>query len=445
MNFIYKIIIALIAVGLTQSSSVQAAPTGTADNSAFQKLQSDLNKEKYKKKVLSRFEVVEGLRGLTLDDISLTLLNYSYHILNDSGKPEPFLTMRCNIDISRFEKGAEELRKSLQAKGQRGPINIELPDSERTIVGVIDNEKDELITFASVPKTVNLSAKFAELQNKKPEYIILSMEPADPRTGDARLFGMGTTIFAFDEKSKTYNNLLDLKTYQRVDPYDDMENHSGYIDKSTLTWSDLINGEYRELIVSTERETLDGNPDARLAFRNRKDIYGWVNAKKLALVERIVDGKITISRRGVQKSRPHDVMLKDGELYELNGQAAGVPITATGGKINNFLQSPDKRYVAYSVIVGYTDDAGDYGKDEKIPQVPVYHILVMDLTLRKQLTEIKPPSDSEPFIYAKRWSSNEELVLYDADGFAVGEKYFYNVVSNELRKGNLSDLEEMSK
>jgi hypothetical protein len=165
----------------------------------------------------------------------------------------------------------------------------------------------------------------------------------------------------------------------------------------------------------------------------------------LALVEQSIDGKSIKSRQEASTSPPHEVTLKDGELYDLNGQAGGGAITTTGGKINEYIQSPDKRYVAYSVIVGYTDDAGDYDPDEKIPQVPVYHIIVMDLILKKQLTEIKPPSDNEPFIYAKRWSSNEELVLYDADGIAVGMTYFYNVINNELRRANLSDLEEMSR
>jgi len=445
MNIIEKFIIALIAIGLTQSASVQAAQTGNAADPAFQKLQDDLRKDKYKKKVLSRFEVVEGQRGLALDDISLTLLDYSYHILNSSGKPEPFLTMRCNIDISRFEKEAEKLRKYLQSTGERGHINIALPDSERTIVGVIDNEKDELITFASVPKSVKLSVKFAELRRNKPEYMILVMDPENTSNGNEQLNAMGTSVMVFDEKSKVYSSVLDLKTYRRVDPHDDLENRSGYIDKSTVSWSDWINGEYRELIVSTDRKNLDGKAGARQAFRNKKDIYVRINAKELTLVEQIVDGKSTMSKRGAQVSPPREIKLKDGELYELNGKAAGAMITATGGKINSYIQSPDKRHVAYSVIVGYTADAGNYEKDEKVPQVPVYHIIVMDLGLKKQLTEIKPPSNSEPFIYAKRWTSNEELALYEADGIAVGRYYFYNVISNELRNGDLSDLEEMSR
>ena len=137
---------------------------------------------------------------------------------------------------------------------------------------------------------------------------------------------------------------------------------------------------------------------------------------------------------------PSEVTLKNGDLYELNRQTLGALLTITGGKIDGYLQSPDKRYVAYSLIVGYTEDAGDYEKGEKIPQVPIHHIIVMDLGLRMQLTEIKP-QNIEPFIDVKRWTSNEELELYGSTGLSVDSYYFYNVVSNELRQGDLDDLE----
>ena len=135
-----------------------------------------------------------------------------------------------------------------------------------------------------------------------------------------------------------------------------------------------------------------------------------------------------------------ELTLKDGELYEISGGKAGRQITSSGGKIDSYLQSPGKRYVAYALIVGYTDDAGDYEKDEKIPQVPVHHIIVMDLELKKQLTEIKP-QNIEPFIEVKRWSSNEKLELYGSTGLSIDSYYFYNVVSNDLKKRDLGDLE----
>ena len=100
-----------------------------------------------------------------------------------------------------------------------------------------------------------------------------------------------------------------------------------------------------------------------------------------------------------------EVTLKDGELYEISETGGDKKITSTNGKINSYLLSPDKHYVAYSIIVGYTDDAGIYEDGEKIPQVPVYHVAVMALNLKKVLKEIKPPSEQDPFIYADKWIS----------------------------------------
>ena len=146
-----------------------------------------------------------------------------------------------------------------------------------------------------------------------------------------------------------------------------------------------------------------------------------------------------MSRRGRPLSAV-ELTLKDGELYEMSGNAGASKITSTNGKINSYLLSPDKRYVAYSIIVGYTNDAGLYEEGEKIPQVPVYHIVVMDLDLKKVLTEIKPPSEHEPFIYVDRWISNDELLFYDGDGIAVGWKYIFNAGTNELRRADLQEM-----
>ncbi len=434
------VVLILLACWQSPFDVVHAAQPADVSGTAFQKLQDELRKEKHRKKVLSRFEVVEGLRGLTLEDISLTLLDYSYHILNDSGRPEPFVTIRCNINISRFEKEAENLKTYLKSTGRQAPIHVGLPDSERIIVGVIDNEKDELITFASLPKSVRPVVKFAELRKKKPEYMIITMEPGENCTECESVNGLSTAVMGFDEKNRTYYNVLDIKTYRRVDAYDALDTGSGYIDKSTVSWGDWINNEYRELIVSTEREILGGKAGAKPGFKNKKEIYTWVNDRELSLVERIVDGKSTMSRKRKPLSARVDVTLKEGELYEMSGKEGGNKITSTNGKINEYQLSPDKHYVGYSIIVGYTNDAGLYEEGEKIPQVPVCHIVVMDLELKKKLTEIKPQSENELFINMDRWISNDELLLYDADGIAVGWHYIYNAGINELRRADFQEM-----
>ena len=430
--------ISLSFIAISKSHLAQKADASNSKDAEFQKLQAELTKEKHKKKVLARFEK-EGLRGLTVEDISLTLLDYSYHILNDSGKPEPFVTVRCNINIGKFEKEAEKLRSHLQSTGRRAPIHIELPDSERIIIGLFDNIKDELITFASLPKSMKPVVQFAELRKKKPEYMIFTIVPDENCTDCDMVKAFSTAVFSFNEKNKTYDKILDVKTYRRVDPEDDIEKGIGYINKSSVSWSDWVNNEYRELIVSTERELLDGKTDTKPEFKNKKEIYTWINDKELSLIERIVDGKSTMNLRTRRLSAIAEVTLKDGELYEISETGGDKKITSTNGKINSYLLSPDKHYVAYSIIVGYTDDAGIYEDGEKIPQVPVYHVAVMALNLKKVLKEIKPPSEQDPFIYADKWISNDELLLHDADGFAVSWKYIFNAVTNELRRADIQE------
>ncbi len=444
MRVMKRVLITLVFIGLSVSAfyavkAKYANYTGNASEKTFQELQDDLNKEKYKRKVVSRFEVMEGLRGLNTEDISLALLNYSYHYLNDSGRRQPFVTVQCRIDISKFEKDAEKLREHLASTGRRAPVNIKLPDSERTILGLIDDVKDEFITLASVPKWMRATVQFAELRKNKPEYIILTLEPAENCTECDLVKSFSTAIFGFNEKNRTYDKVLELKTYREVEGYDNLNKGYGYyIDKSTVSWSGWINNEYRELIVTTER---DSGPewDPRVTFKHKKEFYTWVNDKELALIERIVDGKSTMSRRGRPLSAG-EVTLKDGELYEMSGKEGVGKITSTGGKIDRYLQSPDKHYVAYSIIVGYTNDVGIYEEEEKIPQVPLHHIVVMDLDLKKQLTEINPQSENEPFIHADRWLSNEELLLSDGDGFAVGWRYIYNAGTNELRRAEIQEM-----
>ncbi len=440
MRVMKRVFVTLLFIGLSVSVFyvVKGKYANLMDNASektFQELQDELKKEKHKKKVISRFEVVEGLRGLNVEDISLTLLDYSYHYLNDSGRRQPFVTVKCLIDIRKFEKDADKLREHLKSIGRQAPVNIQLPDSERLILGLIDDEKDEFITIAALPKSVKPVVKFAELRKNKPEYMILTLEPDESCTKCDTYYALNTAIMGFDERDKTYYSVMEIKTYQVVDGFDDLDAGIGYIDKATVSWSDWIDNEYRELIVETEREILGTEEDAKATFQNKKEIYSWVNDKELALVERIVDEKITMSRKGSPLSVGPEVTLKNGELYEMSGNEAKNKITDTDGKIDSYLMSPDKHYVAYSIIVGYTNDAGDYEGSDEIPQVPVYHIIVMDLELKKQLTVIKPPSENEPFIYTDRWVSNDELMLYDADGIAVGRRYFYNASSNELRRG----------
>jgi hypothetical protein len=402
---IKKVLLALLFICFSHPTFklVEAEQKDKAIDTTFRKLQSDLNKEKYKKKVLSRFTEVEGQLGLTLEDIILSLLDYSYHILNDSGKPEPFITMRCDIN-SQFQD----------------------PNWPRILIGIIDNEKDELITFASVPKSIKPVVKFAELRRNKPEYMIVTLEPVDDYMTYNMQNSFNTAVVGFNEKNKTYEKVLNLTTYMR-------DTHRNFIERSTVSWSPWIKNKYRELIVITERRNMGEKSDIKPQF-TKKEIYSWLNDMGMTLVERIIDGKRTMNRRD-----GGSLTLKDGELYKIRGQKIGNKITSTGGKIDSFLLSPDFRYVAYSIVVGYEEVVPLEGEGEKRE---VHHIEVLDLDYpEKAAVVIEPPDESEPFIDAERWISNERLLIMEADGFAVGLPHIYDAGNEELR---VADLEEIN-
>ena len=100
--------------------------------------------------------------------------------------------------------------------------------------------------------------------------MIFTIVPDENCTDCDMVKAFSTAVFSFNEKNKTYDKILDVKTYRRVDPEDDIEKGIGYINKSSVSWSDWVNNEYRELIVSTERELLDGKTDTKPEFKNKK-------------------------------------------------------------------------------------------------------------------------------------------------------------------------------
>lgn len=264
------------------------------EDKVFQKLQAELDKEKNRRKVLERFEMA-GQRGLTLGDISLTLLNYSYHETDDSGRPQAFITAKCHIDISLYEKQAAELRK-------REPrAMILLPDSERIVLGVFDDAKDELITLVDFPTSMKPITRFMKLRKNKPEYMILTAEQDEDSDGlmwqaAGPVIELGTAIIGYDTTNKTYFIIKEIKTYEHV-AADGPDGSIAYVDKAAVSWSDWINNEYRELIVTTKRKILSISGNAKAEFKNRKEVYRWISDKEISLVERIDDGKRTINRR----------------------------------------------------------------------------------------------------------------------------------------------------
>lgn len=173
---------------------------------------------------------------------------------------------------------------------------------------------------------------------------------------------------------------------------------------------------------------------------NTVNNFHWIKILLLvfavALLPHCQKNKVTDS-----KTQSTAVVLRDGELYEIRGDKVGGKITSTNGNVKSYLMTPDRRYVAYSVFVGFYNVVGLDGSGDLRP---VLHIIVLDIDRKKQLTEIKPQSENEPFIYADHWISNDELLLQEADGFATGYKYIYQISNNELSIAGSSGENDLS-
>ena len=283
LHFVFGFLLILIALS---QGALAAQSEKSLKDAEFQKLQNELNSRYSKEKVVGRFEK-EGLSGLAPEDISLTLLSYSYRYTDDSGKPQVFIIAKCSINISRFEKEAEELRKQLPPNGPR--MRIGLPDSSRTLIGVLDVENHKLVTLASPRPSIKPVVRFVKLHKDSPENILITGEQEDCDDCEP-LMEMEIGIVGFDSKDKVYKFIFTAKTYEHVEA-DGHDGGIGYIDRSDISWSDWINNEYRELIITTKREILRIEGDATGGFKNRREVYTWNNEKKLYLAERVDDGR----------------------------------------------------------------------------------------------------------------------------------------------------------
>lgn len=141
-----------------------------------------------------------------------------------------------------------------------------------------------------------------------------------------------------------------------------------------------------------------------------------------------------------------ELILKNGDLYESTNHKKSVKkITNTHGKIDEFLMSKTKKYVAYSKIMKYEDEAGAWEEKDIIPKRPVYNIVVMDLSTKKIITEIPPQSPHDHFFYADAWVSDKYLLLHDSDSIAVSFFYVYDLTKNKISEIGYDEYEEMKK
>lgn len=124
--------------------------------------------------------------------------------------------------------------------------------------------------------------------------------------------------------------------------------------------------------------------------------------------------------------------LKDGEVWisDLGGNQSE-QITSDSGRVDDFLFSPSLGYLAYARIIEYRDEPGLRSDSDKVPQVPVCSIVIMDLRTREIMKEIMPPAD--PWIYMSKWLPDDKLLFYSSSGFDVSGFYTYDL-KNDIEK-----------
>ena len=127
--------------------------------------------------------------------------------------------------------------------------------------------------------------------------------------------------------------------------------------------------------------------------------------------------------------------LKDGEVWicDLHGKEMK-QITNDSGKVDDFLFSPNLKYLAYAKIVDYVDEPGLWEDSEKVPQRAVCSIVIMDLGTQEIKRQRMPTEDT--WIYISKWLPGDKLLYYSASGFDVSGFYAW-----DIRSGSKEEIE----
>ena len=108
-------------------------------------------------------------------------------------------------------------------------------------------------------------------------------------------------------------------------------------------------------------------------------------------------------------------------------------ITATAGKVEDFVFSGDLKYLAYSKILKYVDEPGIFEDGEEVPERALCSVVVQDLRNRKVLWEVIPKDD---WIYPARWLPGGKLLCYESSGFDVAGFFEWDAVKGSKRGGS---------
>jgi hypothetical protein len=129
-----------------------------------------------------------------------------------------------------------------------------------------------------------------------------------------------------------------------------------------------------------------------------------------------------------------DYVIEEGEIWKVMHEGK-TKLTTTGKKVDDINVSPTGEYIAYSKIIEYVEDIGDWAENEKPPLVPRHSIVFFDAKNKRELKEFIPLD--EPFLDMEDWTSDYSFKMYRSTGLEVIGHYDYNVKNDTTNKISL--------
>lgn len=137
-----------------------------------------------------------------------------------------------------------------------------------------------------------------------------------------------------------------------------------------------------------------------------------------------------------------DVVIEDGELYETHSEPKGKSqLTSTQGKIEKFVQSPSKNYVAFMKFDSYVDSLGLFEEEKSWPQVPLFHLGVMEVRSKKIVATLLPPAGY--FFSIEGWTQTDQLLINKLSGLAVDGYLVFDPKTKILREVLDEDFKQL--
>lgn len=127
-------------------------------------------------------------------------------------------------------------------------------------------------------------------------------------------------------------------------------------------------------------------------------------------------------------------IVKNGEVWNGTKQ-----LTKSDGKVDKLWISPSQKFAAYTVVVDYIEEYGDF--EGEPPKSPTHIVVVRDISKDKVLKEI---DTDDRFLTVEGWTDSDILVVFGGSSLEVTGQYIYLPSENKLTKFKMNQYEEFS-